>query len=245
MPGLFFDFQFSIFNYSRRCKRPHAPVVSSTVSTNVVAFRIEKPVDLPDRELITRTLDGDHAAFETLVQRFQRKIYRVAFAIVRDAMEADTITQDTFVQAYMHLARFQGRSELETWLTRIAINRARDLLRRRRFVSLFSSDDDEENGRVAGIEPIDERPDAERQIMASQLRRAIDRAEAKLSSQQKVIFRLRHYEDLSLEEIAEHLGLRSGTVRAHLFRAIHKIRKELAAWRGSHRVRNDDAEALQ
>ena len=63
-----------------------------------------------------------------------------------------------------------------------------------------------------------------------QLRAAIERAERTLSSQQKIIFRLRHYENLSLEEIAEHLGLRSGTVRAHLFRAIHKIRKELAEW---------------
>ena len=66
--------------------------------------------------------------------------------------------------------------------------------------------------------------------MAVQLRAAIERAERKLSSQQKVIFRLRHYEDRSLEDIAQLLGLRSGTVRAHLFRAIHKIRQELAEW---------------
>jgi len=63
------------------------------------------------------------------------------------------------------------------------------------------------------------------------LRVAIRRAESLLSAQQKLIFRLRHYEDLSLEAIAHHLGLRSGTVRAHLFRAIQKIRKELSGWR--------------
>ena len=80
------------------------------------------------------------------------------------------------------------------------------------------------------IEPVDDRPDAERQLMAHQLRAAITRAERTLSSQQKIIFRLRHYENHSLEEIAELLGLRSGTVRAHLFRAIHKVRKELAEW---------------
>ena len=56
-------------------------------------------------------------------------------------------------------------------------------------------------------------------------------AATRVSAQQKVIFRLRHYEDFSLEEIADHLGLRAGTVRAHLFRAIHKVRRELAAWR--------------
>ncbi len=194
-----------------------------------------------DRDLIARTLGGDGGAFATLVDRFQRKIYRVAYAIVRDDVEADTITQDTFIQAYTHLAKFQGRSEFETWLTRIAINRSRDSLRRRRFVSLFSSEDDED--REAWIEPVDTRPDPEREIMARQLRAAIEHAERKLSAQQKVIFRLRHYENRSLEEIAELLGLRAGTVRAHLFRAIHKIRKELADWVTA-RQGNSDDEAL-
>ena len=186
--------------------------------------------DPPDRELIARTLDGDGGAFGMLVERFQRKIYRVAYAIVRDEVEADTITQDTFIQAYTHLAKFQGRSEFETWLTRIAINRSRDSLRRRRFHRFFSSSDDEEN-REGFVEPVDDRPDPEREIMAHQLRGAIERAERQLSAQQKVIFRLRHYENRSLEEIAQLLGLRAGTVRAHLFRAIHKIRKQLEAFR--------------
>lgn len=195
----------------------------------MAAFRLHDPGEAPtDRELIDRTLSGDGHAFGMLVARFQRKIYRVAYAIVRDDAEADAVTQDTFVQAYTHLARFQGRSELETWLTRIAINRSRDSLRRRKFFSLFTRD--EEDGETM-IEPVDDRPDPERQIMSVQLRAAILRAEKQLSSQQKVIFRLRHYENLSLEEIAEHLGLRAGTVRAHLFRAIHKVRRELEAWR--------------
>ena len=182
-----------------------------------------------DQELIARTLGGDGAAYGILVERFQRKIYRVAYAITRDDTEADTITQDTFIQAYTHLGKFQGRAELETWLTRIAINRSRDWLRRRKFVSLFSHDGDSDE-RIYAIEPVDEQPDAERQFMSHQLRAAILRAERTLSSQQKIIFRLRHYENRSLEEIAELLGLRSGTVRAHLFRAIHKVRKELSEW---------------
>ncbi len=185
--------------------------------------------DPSDRELIARTLGGDGGAFGILVDRFQRKIYRVAYAIVRDDVEADTITQDTFIQAYTHLAKFQGRSEFETWLTRIAINRSRDSLRRRRFLRLFSSDDDQD--REGWVEPVDDRPDPEREIMAHQLRAAIQEAEKQLSAQQKIIFRLRHYENRSLEDIAELLGLRSGTVRAHLFRAIHKIRKQLEAFR--------------
>lgn len=197
----------------------------------VAAFRLSDANDTPsDRELIARTLDGDGGAYAVLVERFQRKIFRVAYAIVRDEAEADAITQDTFVQAYMNLSRFEGRAEFETWLTRIAINRSRDTLRRRRFVSLFRDGVEDEETELT-IEPVDQRPDAEREIMARELRAAIARAEKTLSAQQKVIFRLRHYENLSLEEIADHLGLRSGTVRAHLFRAVHKIRRELSEWR--------------
>lgn len=192
-----------------------------------------------DQELIARTLGGDGGAFAVLVDRFQRKIFRVAYAIVRDETEADTITQDTFIQAYTHLANFQGRSELETWLTRIAINRSRDSLRRRKFISLFtgSADDDD---RTMLFEPVDERPDPEREIMARQLRVAIEKAERTLSAQQKIIFRLRHYEERPLEEIAVLLGLAAGTVRAHLFRAVHKIRKELAEWRVQHQGNSDE-----
>jgi len=197
-----------------------------------------------DRELIDGTLAGDGHAFALLVERFQRKIFRVARAIVRDDGEADSITQDTFVQAYTHLARFEGRAELETWLTRIAINRSRDALRRQRFVSLITLRGDDESETI--LEPVDERPDPERQLMAAQLRVAILKAEHQLSAQQKTIFRLRHYENLSLEDIADHLGLRSGTVRAHLFRAIHKIRKELAEWRTGRKLQGNEHEtALQ
>ena len=200
--------------------------MGSVVSLRVTQINTSDP---SDRELIARTLGGDGGAFGLLVERFQRKIYRVAYAVVRDDTEADTITQDTFVQAYTHLSKFEGRAEFETWLTRIAINRSRDSLRRRRFLRFFSSSDDET--REGWIEPVDDRPDPEREIMAHQLRAAIESAERQLSAQQQVIFRLRHYENRSLEEIAGLLGLRSGTVRAHLFRAVHKIRKYLEAYR--------------
>ena len=190
-----------------------------------------------DGELIERTIAGDGAAYGVLVERFQRKIYRVAWSIVRDDAEADAVTQDTFVQAYTSLARFEGRSELETWLTRIAINRSRDALRRRRFFSFFTRFDDENE---TYLEPVDERPGPEREIASRQLRAAIERAERKLSAQQKIIFRLRHYEDRALEEIAVLLGLRPGTVRAHLFRAVHKVRKELAGWTNSNQDDSDD-----
>lgn len=210
----------------------------------MAAFRLTDPSQIPtDAELIERTLGGDGAAYGAIVERYQRRIFRVAHAIVRDEAEADAIVQDTFVQAYTNLNRFEGRSGLETWLTRIAINRSRDHLRRRRFVSLFTAgaESDEE----PAIEPVDERPDPERELLSSQLRAAIVRAERTLSAQQKTIFRLRHYEEMALEDIAVHLGLRAGTVRAHLFRAVQKIRAELAGWRNAAAGRRDHEQALQ
>lgn len=192
----------------------------------VAALRLVEPPNQPsDSQLIEQTLAGDETAFAALVERYQKKIYRVAFAILRHEADADIVTQDTFVQAYMHLRNFEGRSELETWLTRIAINRARDVLRSRRWISL--SADSEESDTPIALEPVDGRPDAERQAMGRQLAAMVERAVARLSSQQRTIFRLRHYEEMSLEKIAEVMGLKSGTVRAHLFRAVHKIRKEL------------------
>jgi len=183
-----------------------------------------------DSELILRTLAGDGQAYGEIVERYQRKIFRVASAIVRNDMEADLITQDVFVQAYQSLRKFEGKAGLGTWLTRIAINRSRDLLRSQRIRSFLSLSDPGEEHSIPEIR--DERPDAERTAISAELSQAIARAVGRLSEQQRIIFTLRHYEDLSLEQIASHLDLKGGTVRTHLFRAIHKIRKELAAWVG-------------
>jgi len=196
-----------------------------------------------DDELIERACNGDGDAFGTLITRHQRKIYKVALAILRDETKAETVTHDSFVQAYLNLARFQKRAEFHTWVTRIAINRSRDELRERKWLS-FSIGDDREDDNVVRFEPADPRPDAERQVLSGEMQEVIDQAVESLSAQQKIIFRLRHFEDMSLESIADSLGLRSGTVRAHLFRAVHKVRDAL---RGAGLVREtgDNDETLQ
>ncbi len=186
-----------------------------------------------DSELIEGSLAGDVRSFELMVQRYQKNIFRVALAICRNDHEADVITQDTFIQAYTNLERFEGRAGLETWLTRIAINRSRDVLRSRR----VSSGRELDGGSEAPIlQLVDPSPGAEERVMAVELRAAIERAVATLPPQQKIIFQMRHLEDLSLEEIATLLELKAGTVRAHLFRALQKVRGLLAAsWRPEYR----------
>ena len=205
-------------------------------------MRLEETDEPTDQMLIERTLEGDENAYAIIVRKYQKKIYRIAYAIVRSEMEADLVTQDTFVQAYLNLRKFEGRSELETWLTRIAINRGRDSLRSRRWLPIPRAGSGEED---LEIEIADERPDAERQLMSRQMRGAIERAVHSLSAQQKTIFRLRHFENLPLEEIASLMCLRPGTVRTHLFRAIHKVRQELAEWGpAGKRVEDEIHEAL-
>lgn len=189
-----------------------------------------EPEPPSDDELVSRTLEGDDEAFGVIVERYQRPIFRVARSIVRDEMEADTVTQDVFIKAYYNLGKFERRAGLETWLTRIAINRSRDSLRRRRrWLGLVTPGRDGDAG--AEMEPADERPDAERSMLSGEIGRAIERAMERLSPQQKTILALRHFEQMSLEEIASALGLRPGTARAHLFRAVHKLRDELSSLR--------------
>ena len=179
-----------------------------------------------ESQMIEDARHGDERAFRAIMEQNNQRLYRLARSVIKNDAEAEEIVQETYLRAFTALPTFRGDALLSTWLTRIAINRSRDFLRRRKFLRLFTSADDEDN-REGWIEPVDERPDPEREIMARQLRTAIEAAEKELSPQQQVIFRLRHYENRSLEEIATLLGLRGGTVRAHLFRSIHKIRQIL------------------
>ncbi len=95
-----------------------------------------------DRDLVDRAQQGDKAAFGELVRRHQRRIFRLAAHMLRDASEAEDVTQETFVRAYQALARFDGRSEPYTWLYRIAINLSLNRLRARKSARVSQSSDD-------------------------------------------------------------------------------------------------------
>src|SRR6266849_10069366 len=86
----------------------------------------------PDEELVAATKSGDELAFETLVKRHQRRIFALAFRYTRVREDAEDIVQQTFQKAFVHLQKFEGKSSISTWLTRIAINQALMLLRSRR-----------------------------------------------------------------------------------------------------------------
>lgn len=164
-------------------------------------------------------------AFESVMAEHQRAVFRTLLAIVHDEPLADSLTQETFVKAWKSRKSFRGDGELKSWLMRIAVNLARDELRRRKRWWTISPTE----------EPVsrlrDESPTADALVEAGQIGRAIREALETLSARQRVVFALRHYEGRSLEEIAAMIGMKPATARVHLHRATARMRRELAHWR--------------
>jgi RNA polymerase sigma-70 factor (ECF subfamily) len=169
--------------------------------------------------------------FGTWMASEQRRVFLLCRRLLQDADEADSVTQDVFLKAYRALTK---RSEDQAadldnpgkWLTRIAVNTCLDKLRSKswKLWQRRPAPQDEEVilQMTAGTDP-----DAERLMFAKQIQQRLDTAQAKLSERQRAVFALRHYEAMALEEIADVLKLDVGTVKAHLFRALNKMREEL------------------
>jgi RNA polymerase sigma-70 factor (ECF subfamily) len=186
----------------------------------------------PDESaLIAEVRAGRAEAFEPFVRRYQRKITRVAYRMLRDAGEADCAAQETFLRAYRNLSEFREGSSFETWLTRICINWCKDRLKRRRLVLYFHQaprEDDESGPHDATPHP---EPSPERKAMSREIRERLKDGIGRLSPRQRTIFQLKHFEELSIPEIADITGLDVGTVKSHLFRAASKIRERLRDFR--------------
>jgi RNA polymerase sigma-70 factor (ECF subfamily) len=158
----------------------------------------------------------------------QKRVFLLCLRLLNDREEADSATQDAFLRAYESCRRNSER-EIEDparWITRIAVNTCMDRLRSNKWQLWRRRPDPEEEGRILGSAP-SEAPDAERAVFAGEVRDRIAQALGKLSERQRAVFVLRHYEDLSLEEIGDTLKLDTGTVKAHMFRAVAKLRTEL------------------
>lgn len=182
--------------------------------------------------LIAEARAGNAEAFEHFVRKYQRRITRVAYRMLRDMGEADCAAQESFLRAYLSLHEFREGSTFETWLTRICINWCKDRLKRRRLVVYFHQAP-REDGEDAWPRDVTPHPDPspERRALSREIRDRLRQAIVELSPRQKAIFQLKHFEELSIPEIAEITGLDSGTVKSHLFRAARKIRLRLREFR--------------
>jgi RNA polymerase sigma-70 factor (ECF subfamily) len=168
-----------------------------------------------------RLAQGDREALAVLMERHYRRIYRIALSYLRNPDDALDCTQEVFVKVFERSWRFRGESEVGPWITRVAVNHAIDHFRKAR-------------RRLTREEPLEpqemkaERPTPEGAAHAGELSERIGRALRSLPERQRAVFVLRHYDDLSLPEIAESLGMRIGTVKSNLHRALGRLRVRLA-----------------
>jgi len=191
---------------------------------------------ISDEELITRLKEGDLAAFDLLVERYQEQAYGIAYQMVGHREDAKDLSQQAFLRIYEGVGAFRGASRFYTWFYRILTNLCLDHLRRRSFLNRFfrflpanhPEAEDFEQGFYEGAE---EKPDwgnPERSLADKEFRLALKEALAALSPQQRAVFLFRNNHDLSMQEIAEILGTSEGTVKTHLFRAIRALREKLS-----------------
>ena len=164
--------------------------------------------------------------FDQLMRQHQRRVYRVIYLLVRDHDLADVLTQECFLRAYQKLGSFRGECRVQTWLLRIAINLVRDHGKSRRnsfWRKLVGLDEQIETNAV----PTAVHASPESSLLAREELKEVWKALDEVSSQQRTIFLLRFAEEMSLAEIAQVLGLATGSVKAQLFRATGKVREVL------------------
>jgi RNA polymerase sigma-70 factor, ECF subfamily len=184
-----------------------------------------------DLELAGRAAAGDDGAFETIMRRHNRLLFRTGRSILGSDAETEDALQEAYLRAWRALASFRADSKLSTWLVRIVINEALGRLRRRsaQLIPIDATTRDEEDDApledtLAG--DADEQPD--RIAMRSQIRRLIEACIDRLPEAFRTVFMLRAVQELSVEEVAAALDLPEATVRTRFFRARALLREGLS-----------------
>ena len=184
---------------------------------------------LTDQELVDLASQRDEAAIRTITKRHNRRIYRVARAILRNDVEAEDVVQETYVRALTGLAGFRGEAALGTWLTRIAMNEALGRLRRQRPTVDWDTVGEQPRIQAEIIQfPASAMTgDPERTMAQSEIRNFLEKAIDSLPDGFRMVFVTRIVEGMSVEETAEALGLRPETVKTRLHRARSLLRDTL------------------
>ena len=186
------------------------------MSTFTLLLSRERATASPDAVLIEQIAAGDKSAIRTLFERHHVKVYRFVLRIVRDAALAEDTVSETFIDAWQHAGRYEGRASVSSWLLGIARHRALDAARRRPTESLECD---------AAQNAVDPARDPEAELGQKDTGVAMRRALAALSREHAEIIDLVYYQEKSIREIAEILGIPENTVKTRMFYA----RKRLAA----------------
>lgn len=183
-----------------------------------------------DHAILLAAQSGDEQAFGILFKRYQRKVFAVALRYTRIQEDAEDVVQETFQKAFLHLGKFEGKSSFCTWLTRIAINEALMLLRRRRVVSEISVDDSSEGETAApGVEVPEPGPDPEANYLKREEAEVLSAAINELTLRLRTAIELRDLGELSTRETARRMCLSVAAVKARVFHGRRKLRETL--WR--------------
>ena len=177
---------------------------------------------------------GDRREFARLVDAYSGALYRLALKMLGNASDAEDALQNTFIKAFQHVDKFEGRSSLSTWLYRIASNEALMLLRKRRPESTFSDlpSEQEDDLNYDPVQIADWCCLPEEELLSAEARAALDRAVEHLPETLRIVFILRDIEDLSIQEASQVLGLSETAVKTRLLRARLRLREELSSYYG-------------
>lgn len=178
-----------------------------------------------DRAAVLRAKAGDRDAFREIVEMHSRHVFGLAFRMTGNEQDAEDVVQETFLKAYRGIGRFEGASEVSTWLHRIAANCAVDLLRRRPRQAFSAAESAFPSSEPDSLP--DRRTGPEGAAYGSEIDRRVRDGLQRLSSMERAAFTLRHFEGRSIAEIARVLGVRAGAAKNCVFRAVAKLREDL------------------
>jgi RNA polymerase sigma-70 factor (ECF subfamily) len=184
-------------------------------------------VQLDDEILIKAHLKGDPEAFEVLFKKHFANITRLVFSIVKDETLAEDVVQDVFLLVHRYLPRFRAESSFRTWIYRIAVNEAvRQANRTRRWVP-FNEDHGDEPATVPALIAVSNGPSPERVLLDGEQHGLLTGALAGLKAPHRAILTLYYLEELSIQEVAQILGIPEGSVKSRLFYARENLKKLL------------------
>lgn len=193
-----------------------------------------------DRVLVTRAKAGDRAAFATLLRRYERRVFHVANAMLRNADDAKDVCQEAFWKAHNALASFDGDAQFFTWMYRITVNLSIDYLRKRRGERV-EFDDARANGEDGAADPTGLSPrrlgfDPHQALEDVELRKHLTAAIDKLSPAHRTVLVLREVEGLAYQEMADVVGCSIGTIMSRLFHARKNMQAYLLEAQGGGKV---------
>jgi RNA polymerase sigma-70 factor (ECF subfamily) len=187
-------------------------------------------MEMTDGAVVSRARAGDPDAFRLLVERHSQPIFRVAYRMTGNEHDADDVVQEAFLRAYRQIDSFEERANFGTWLHRIAVNCALDLLRARGRMDRHYGGDPED-AEMSGQIRIEAQQD--RLLMSADLRKEVAAAMERLSGNERTAFVLRHFEGMPVEEIGKTMGIQVNAAKHTIFRAVRKLRQSLEPFVGS------------